>query len=89
LDDILEQSNALKKECTKVDKAPGGFLADGVFVPFLKKEKETWDVIEFMHSGFFRFAGEKVPMKQIVSYDPEAGTFQTSDGFFTLYPLPV
>jgi hypothetical protein len=89
LDDIFEQANVLKKGCKTVERASGGFLADGVFVPFIKKEKETWDIIEFMHSGFFRFAGEKVPMKQIQAYDPQAGTFRTGEGFFTLYPLPV
>jgi hypothetical protein len=25
----------------------------------------------------------------MLCYDPQAGTFQTGEGFFTLYPLPA
>ena len=65
------------------------FSADGKPVFYPTKHRETWDVIRFTASGYFNFNGERVAMKQITDYNPTAGTFQTPDGVFTLYPLPT
>ena len=89
LGDIAAQCAELKQRFAYVVPAPGGFLADGDFFPYPEKEKEVWDVIRFTASGYFTFNGERVSMKHVTDYNPEAGTFQTGDGFFTLYPLPV
>jgi len=89
MDRIVAHHATLTKKHSTVTPAPGGFTADGVFVPHPKKEPDVWDVIEFLHSGKFRFNGQRVDMKQITDYNPTAGTFQTGDGFFTLYPLPT
>jgi len=67
----------------------GDFYVDGLPFPNPTKHRETWDVIRFTSSGYFNFNGERIAMRQITDYNPSAGTFQTPDGFFTLYPLPT
>lgn len=94
-DEIPAMREELKKQCAEngwvfLERNGGGdFIIDGKIVAKPTKPRETWDVIDFMQSGFFKFNGEKVSFKFISAYDPEAGTFQTGEGFFTLYPLPA
>jgi len=89
IEDIAAQCAELKQRFAYVVPTKGGFTADGLFFPYPEKGPERWDVVDFTQSSYFTFNGERVPFKHIRYYNPENGTFQTTAGFFTLYPLPA
>lgn len=69
-------------------KENGDFIVSGCLVPGPARHREEWDIVSFSNPVYFKFQGERIYMKFINGYDPENGTFFTSDAFWQLYPLP-
>jgi hypothetical protein len=89
IEDEEEIYHQLRQKYHTVTETDCDFIADGLIVAKPTKHRESWDVVDFTQSSYFTFNGERIYIKHIRYYDPAAGTFQTGDGFFTLYPLPT
>ena len=94
-DEVPAMREELKQQCAASGivffelPRDGDFVIGGKILPKPKKPRESWDVVRFTAGAYFTFNGERILFKHMLCYDPQAGTFQTGEGFFTLYPLPA